>query len=101
MPIPHARPILLAVPDRHRLEAMARAPSTPQGLAFRCRLVLRASEPDCPTNGRIAAELNCDRHTVALWRARFLNLGLAGLQDAPRSGRPPRIPHRLAGRINV
>ena len=37
---------------------------------------------------RVANELGCARNTVILWRTRFLQLGLAGLQDAPRSGRP-------------
>ena len=53
---------------------------------------------DQPANLHIAAELHCDRHTVGLWRERFVSAGLAGLQDAPRSGRPrkfsPRRTHR-------
>jgi transposase len=36
----------------------------------------------------VAAHLDCDRHTVGQWRERFAAHGLAGLQDAPRSGRP-------------
>ena len=40
---------------------------------------------------QIAAELDCNRHTVALWRDRYFRHGLAGLQDAPRSGRPRRF----------
>jgi len=50
------------------------------------------AEADRPPNLQIAAELGCSRHTVALWRDRFLEQGLPGLQDAPRSGRPPRFP---------
>ena len=73
---------------RARLDAMCRAGSTPQALAFRTRLVLRAAAPDQPTNTEIAAEFGCERHTVGMWRNRFLKEGLAGLQDAPRSGRP-------------
>jgi len=74
--------------QRQQLEALVRAGSTPQALAFRARVVLRAAEPDCPPNLQVAAELDCDRHTVAHWRVRYLEQGLAGLQDAPRSGRP-------------
>jgi transposase len=33
----------------------------------------------------------CERHTVGRWRQRYLVHGFQGLQDAPRSGRPPRI----------
>ena len=72
--------------------ALARAHATPQALAFRCRLILRAAAPDHPPNLRVAAEMRCDRHTVRLWRTRYLAQGLAGLQDAPRTGRPRRFP---------
>jgi transposase-like protein len=98
MPIPFAPLVSLTAADHRRLQALDRASSTPQALAFRCRLILRAAEPDRPTNGQIAAEFSCDRHTVAAWRRRFLEHGFAGLQDAPRPGRPrdfsPSGPHR-------
>jgi hypothetical protein len=94
MPLPFAVPVPLADDQRRQLLALARAHSTPQALAFRCRLVLRAADPDRPTNGRIAGEFGCDRHTVSLWRRRFRDRGLGGLQDAPRSGRPRRFSPR-------
>jgi hypothetical protein len=75
-------------PERARLEALVRAGSTPQALVSRCRLVLRAADEDQPTDLQIAAEFVCDRHTAGLWRNRYLQQGLVGLQDAPRSGRP-------------
>lgn len=94
MPLPRA--VVLSEELRDRLQLLLRARSTPQALAFRCRIVLRAAERDQPANLQIAAELDCDRHTVGHWRNRFLAQGLAGLQDAPRSGRPrsfsPRSP---------
>src|SRR6267378_4350526 len=96
MPLPIAPRITLSDPDRCQLEALVRATSTPQALALRCRLILRAAAPDGPTNGRIAADLRCHRHTVGLWRTRFFAQGLAGLQDAPRSGRPTRVSPRAA-----
>jgi len=71
-----------------QLQTLVRARSTPQALVFRCRVILRAADDDQPTNRQIAAELECDRHTVGQWRERFVVAGLAGLQDAPRSGRP-------------
>ncbi len=88
MPRPFASTVELSDELRDRLEALARAGSTPQALAFRCRIVLRAAAPDCPSNLEIAARLGCDRHTVGVWRERFVAHGLEGLQDAPRSGRP-------------
>ncbi len=88
MPRPISECVHLSELGRARLEALVRAGSTPQALVFRCRLILRAADDDQPTNLQIAAEFDCDRHTAGLWRKRYLQLGLAGLQDAPRSGRP-------------
>ena len=97
MPLPFAAEVSLTDEQREPLEKIARAASTPQSLAFRARIVLRAAEPDQPPNLQIAVELDCSRHTVALWRDRFLEQGLPGLQDAPRSGRPPRVSPLRAG----
>lgn len=91
MPLPFAAEVSLTEEQREPLERIVRAASTPQSLAFRARIVLRAAKPDQPPNLQIAAEFGCSRHTVAMWRNRFLQRGLSGLQDAPRSGRPPRI----------
>jgi transposase-like protein len=88
MPMPFPEVVRLSDPQRTQLEALVRASSTPQALAFRCRLILRAAAEDHPCNLQIAAEFGCDRHTVAVWRNRYLKDGLAGLQDQPRSGRP-------------
>ena len=94
MPVPYAPPVTLTDADRAQLEGLARAHSTPQALAFRCRLILRAAAPDQPPNLRIATEMPCDRQTVRLWRTRYLAHRLAGLQDAPRPGRPRRFSPR-------
>ena len=94
MPVPIAHPVSLAPEEHTRLEALVRAHSTPQALAFRCRLILRTAAPDRPSNLQIATELACERHTVGRWRPRSLTHGLTGLQDAPRSGRPRRLSPR-------
>jgi len=88
MPTPYAPIVFLTEEEHSQLEALVRAGSTPQALAFRARVVLQAADPDYRCNLQIAAELGCSRHTVAHWRGRYLEQGLAGLQDAPRSGRP-------------
>jgi hypothetical protein len=59
MPLPCAPNVLLTEEQREQLEALVRAGSTPQALAFRARVVLRAAEADHPPNLQIAAELNC------------------------------------------
>ena len=88
MPRPFASAVKLAPELRGQLEALVRARSTPQALVFRCRIVLCAAQADQPTNQEVAAQLGCNRHTIGQWRERFVAHGLAGLQDAPRSGRP-------------
>jgi transposase len=71
--------------DLRRLE---RAPSTPQAVAFRARLVLRCAHAPTPTNEQVADDLGCAPDTVSKWRSRFRQQRLAGLADLPRSGRP-------------
>ena len=80
MPVPYAPPVTLTDEERGQLEVLARAHSTPQALAFRCRLIRRTAAPDRPPNLRVAVEQPCDRHTVRLWRTRYLAQGLTGLQ---------------------
>ena len=46
---------------------------------------------DQPTNLHIGHELGCSNLTVGKWRRRYLELGLPGLHDARRSGRPRTI----------
>src|SRR4029450_13305984 len=86
---PIARPVSLPSEEHARLESLVRAHSTPQALAFRCRLILRTAAPDRPSNLQVATEMACERHTVGRWRQRYLAHGLSGLPDASRSGRPP------------
>ena len=88
MPRPFASTVILTPEVRQSLDAMTRAGSTPQALALRCHIVLLAAQHHQPTNQQIADTLDCDRHTVATWRERFVSQGIPGLQDAPRSGRP-------------
>jgi transposase len=88
MPRPFGSTVELPDETRDRLEALVRARSTPQALALRCRIVLRAAGGEGPSNQEIAAELGCNRHTVGQWRERFVDQGLPGLHDLPRSGRP-------------
>jgi hypothetical protein len=92
MPMPLAPHVTFANDEQARLESLVRAHSTPQALAFRCQLILRAAAPDHPSNLQVAQELHCNRHTVGRWRGRYLAQGLRGLQDAPRPGRPRRFP---------
>ncbi len=101
MPVPIAPQVTLAGDEQSRLASIVRAHSTPQALAFRCQLILRAAVPERPSNLQVAKELNCDRHTVGRWRSRYLAQGLSGLQDAPRPGRPRRFSPLRTSRCDV
>src|SRR5437667_4557879 len=88
MPTSIAPRIILAQNAQWELQTLARAHSTPQSLALRARMVLRAAAVEQPTNLQIGHELGCSNLTVGKWRRRYRDLGLPGLQDARRSGRP-------------
>ncbi len=53
-------------------------------------------------NRAIAERLRCSVPTVLLWRRRFAQSGVAGLeQDAPRPGRPPIRDRRQTARVTT
>jgi transposase len=58
-------------------------------VALRALMVLWRAEG--LTTLEIAARLDCHRDTVSLWLERYRTLGLAGLEDEPRSGRPGHL----------
>jgi len=77
--------------DRERLTAWTRSSTVRAGLAQRARIVLLAA--DGVSHTEIADRLGVSRQTVITWRGRYEQRGLAGLDDAPRSGRPRTIDH--------
>lgn len=79
------------------LQRLVKAPATPQNLARRARIVLLAAESR--DNDEIASELKTSRVTVGLWRQRFLDFGLAGLNEAPRPGRPSTVDAQKVRRV--
>src|ERR687898_776318 len=81
-----ATPIVLLVAERGTLAAWARATSIERRRVERARIVLLAAEG--VASRAIARELGCRHHTVSKWRVRFAGERLAGLADAPRSGKP-------------
>src|SRR5688500_11524965 len=91
MLMPLAHRLSVSSNARTDLQALARAHSTPQSLSLRARIILRAADIDTPTNLQIGRDLGCTNHSVGKWRRRFVTLGLSGLQDAARSGRPRTI----------
>ena len=85
-----ARPIGLSEEQRAKLAAYARGRSLAKRVVERASIVLQAAEGK--QDREIAANLRVGRHTVARWRARFLEAGLAGIEkDASRPGRARTI----------
>ncbi len=84
-----AATIELSEEEEAELRAVLRAPSASQQQAMRARIVLRAAEG--ASNTQIAAEVGVSLPTVGLWRRNFSERGLAGLETAPRPGRPREI----------
>ena len=76
--------------DKLELRRRTKAASSTLQDALRARIVLLAAEG--MDNSRIAEELKTSRVTVGLWRSRFLDLGLNGLNTFVRSGRPGSLP---------
>jgi hypothetical protein len=74
--------------QRQTLEQWARGRSLPARQVERARIVLLAANGELDV--AIAAKLGITNQKAARWRARFLALGLSGLEkDAPRPGRTP------------
>ncbi|MEU5157791.1 IS630 family transposase [Glycomyces sp. NPDC021274] len=73
--------------DRCVLLERVRAHTAPQRVVRRARIVLLAAG-GCSA-WRIAEIVRVDVSTVVRWRDRYAQEGLAGLEDRPRSGRPP------------
>jgi transposase len=86
MAIQDATPIILTADERSTLEGWVRSSKTEQRLVERARIVLAAAAGR-PSRA-IGRELGCARGVVSKWRVRFARERLAGLADAPRSGKP-------------
>jgi alkylated DNA nucleotide flippase Atl1 len=76
--------------QRRALESLARSYTLPYWRVVRAQMVLLAAQG--LRNDQIAQRLNCRREVVSLWRKRFFEQGMAGLEDLPRRGRPPAFP---------
>src|SRR5215468_10682083 len=89
--------ISLTQPTKATLEHLVRSPSTPQNLAQRSRIILAAAAGK--NNQQIASELELPEITVSKWRRCFASMGLDGLRDAPRSGRPLKHSQEIIQRV--
>jgi transposase len=79
--------IVLPAEEAAVLAARVRSVRTEYRDRLRAQIVLAAAAGS--TNVAIAGQVGVHVDTVRKWRRRFAAAGLAGLKDAPRSGRPP------------
>jgi winged helix-turn helix protein len=84
--------IVLSPRERATLESRARQYTLPYFQVVRARMILLASEGR--GNDEIAAALSLGRDVVSLWRKRFFEPRLGGLEERPRPGRPRAFPPR-------
>lgn len=88
----------LSPQQREVLEQHSRARSLPARVVERARKVLLAAEGK--QNKETAEQLGIGVQKAARWRARFLALGVSGLEkDAPRPGRMLRITPAEVARV--
>jgi transposase len=83
------RVLSVSVQDRAELERRVRAKSATARSVERARMVLLSAQG--VSGLEIAERVGCCEPTVIRWRRRYAERGLAGLEDAPRAGRPPTI----------
>lgn len=82
--------ITLSSTERQRLEALAKAYTSPYRDVIRAKIVLYAAHG--LDNDTIASRLDTPRQIVSKWRKRFFEKRLAGLAEEPRTGRPAQFP---------
>ena len=93
----HARSIVLSEDDCRELERLQRSPSLPAGVMRRARVMLLLAQE--VSGVEIARLTGYTVVQVSRLRRRFAETGMAGLQDQPRSGRPPTVTARKTARI--
>ena len=83
--------------EREAVRRLAHSRTAPARAVERAQVVLAALKG--ASVEEIAVRLHLARNTVYLWLHRFDTRGLAGLEDAPREGRPPTYSREQVGEI--
>jgi transposase len=83
--------------ERAAVKRLSRSRTAPARTVERAQVVQAALEGAAVEE--IAVRLHLARNTVYLWLHRFETRGLAGLEDAPRGGRPPTYTREQLGEI--
>jgi transposase len=75
--------------EQRELERRATSERVTRRTAQRARIVLLASEG--VPNREIARLVGLNQNQVGMWRKRYAAMGMGGLEDRPRPGRPRRV----------
>jgi len=81
--------ITLTNSEKSVLEDVARKYTSPYFQVVRAKAILMAAQG--LRNDQIASQVSLPRQIVSKWRKRFFEERLEGLENLPRSGRPPRF----------
>lgn len=93
--MPGTKNIQLDEPSQKELKSLAASRTSAVRLWERATIILELAVGTAKQE--IAEKLGIARQTVRRWERRFLQLGMKGLNDAPRSGRPRTIgPDKIA-----
>jgi putative transposase len=79
-------PLVLSDDEVQQLQALANSRSLPHSIVQRAQIVLACGAGEA--NTAIAKRMGLTGMTVGKWRKRYLELGLEGLHDELRPGRP-------------
>lgn len=90
--MPRSSPYTIVLSPREEYELRRRAAkyTLPYFEVVRAKMILLAAEG--LANDRIAARLDTRREVVSMWRKRFFDQRLAGLEERSRPGRPRTFP---------
>ena len=95
-----AKELVVSAEDRVQLESIARSQSLPAGLVRRAQMILRMSDGE--SNSAVARRFRVSRPTVTMWRTRYRERGVGGLNSELKPGRPRTTDEeRIATLINT
>jgi DNA-binding GntR family transcriptional regulator/DNA-binding CsgD family transcriptional regulator len=92
-------PLTLSSAERAALSHLAAGNGTNPAMRIRSRIVLACAEGQ--SNKDVADLLSVTPGTVGKWRRRFLRMGMAGLDDGMRSGRPRMVDRVQLGAVGA
>jgi len=92
-----AQTLDISASDYRELERISRSQTESRRRVERVRIILACV--DGGRNEEVAKQYHTSPNRVGKWRGRFAKLGLAGLEDAPRCGKPVSVGKDLRVRV--